>query len=123
MIFLLLSVGVYFRRIDSVGIEFFLALIACVSVVLCFISVFKSGKQLSSWGFLAEYTMPIFLMHTLLAAPLRTVLFKLDVQNAATHVLAGLLFSFVGPIAVAEIMKRFKWMEFFLYPNKYIRIK
>ena len=71
--------------------------------------------------FLAKYTMPIFLMHTLFAAPLRSVLLKVGVTNAVAHVVLGLGISFAGPIIAAWIMKKTKWMEFFLYPNKLIR--
>ena len=71
--------------------------------------------------FLAKYTMPIFLMHTLFAAPLRSILMKVGIENAVIHVVLGLGISFVRPIIAAWIMKKTKWMEFFLYPNKLIR--
>lgn len=69
-------------------------------------------------GFFAKYTMPIFLMHTLFAAPMRSVLLKIGVTNAAIHIALGLGISFAGPIVAAWIMKKTKWLEFFLYPNK-----
>ena len=31
--------------------------------------------------------------------------------------------SFVGPIVAAWIMKKTKWLEFFLYPNKFVEIR
>ena len=34
----------------------------------------------------------------------------------------GLGISFVGPIIAAWIMKKTKWLEFFLYPNKFVKI-
>ena len=70
--------------------------------------------------FLAKYTMTIFLMHTLFAAPLRSILMKIGVTNAVIHVVLGLGISFAGPIVAAWIMKKTKWLEFFLYPNKFI---
>lgn len=75
----------------------------------------KSGKMMD---FLAKYTMPIFLMHTLFAAPMRSVLLKLDIGFFMIHVVLGLGISFVGPIIAAWFMKKTKWLEFFLYPNK-----
>jgi hypothetical protein len=75
------------------------------------------------FGFLAEYTMPIFLMHTLFAVSLRTLLLKLGVQNAAIHVALEITISFVGPIIAAWIMKKSKWLEFFLYPGKFVKIR
>ena len=67
--------------------------------------------------FLAKYTMPIFLMHTLFAAPLRSVLLKVGIANPAAHVVLGIGISFMGPIITAWIVKETKWLEFFLYPN------
>ena len=55
------------------------------------------------------------------AAPLLSVLLKVGVTNAVAHVVLGLGISFAGPIIAAWIMKKTKWMEFFLYPNKLIR--
>ena len=68
-------------------------------------------------SFLAKYTKPIFLMHTLFAAPLRFVLLKIGITNAVVYVTMGLGISFVGPIVAAWIMKKTQWLEF-----SYIRI-
>jgi len=35
----------------------------------------------------------------------------------------GLGISFIGPIIAAWIMKKTKWLEFFLYPNKFVKIR
>lgn len=67
--------------------------------------------------------MPIFLMRTLFAAPLRTVLFKLGIQSAVIHVILGISISFIGPVVAAVIMKKTKWLEFFLYSGKFIKMK
>lgn len=94
-------------------------ILACVAVILM-VAGFeeKFGRGMD---FLAKYTMPIFLMHTLSAAPLRSVLMKVGIENAVVHVVLGLGISFAGPITAAWIMKKTKWLEFFLYPNKFIR--
>ena len=70
--------------------------------------------------FLAKFTMPIFLMHTLFAEPVRSALLKLGIGSSVIHVVLGLVISFTGPIIAAWIMKKTKWLEFFLYPNKLI---
>ena len=79
---------------------------------------FKEKRFRKVMDFLAKYTMPIFLMHTLFAAPMRTVLLKTGIENAVIHVVLGLGISFIGPIIAAWIMKKTKWLEFFLYPNR-----
>lgn len=120
LLFLGLSTAVYMTDIQNSAVAFVLGVMACAAVILWNAGYEeKSGKIME---FLAKYTMPIFLMHTLFAAPMRSVLLKLDVTNAAVHVLLGLGISFAGPIIAAWIMKKTKWLEFFLYPNKFIKL-
>ena len=110
---------VYTAEISSSAVSFVMGLLACVAVILMvadFEEKFGRGMDL-----LAKYTMPIFLMHTLFAAPLRSVLIKIGIESAVIHVVLGLGISFAGPIIAAWIMKKTKWLEFFLYPNKFIR--
>ena len=110
---------VYTAEISSSAVSFVMGLLACVAVILM-VADFeeKFGRGMD---FLAKYTMPIFLMHTLFAAPLRSVLIKIGIESAVIHVVLGLGISFAGPIIDAWIMKKTKWLEFFLYPNKFIR--
>ena len=116
LLFMILSVVAYKAEISGGVISFAMGLLACVAVIL----MVAGGERRFGRGmdFLAKYTMPIFLMHTLFAAPLRSVLMKVGIENAAIHVVLGLGISFAGPIIAAWIMKKTKWLEFFLYPNK-----
>ncbi len=123
VIFLLLSTWVYITHIEHNVISFLLGLLACYSVVMAIEKIYEKGKQSDIFGVLAKYTMPIFLMHTLFAASLRTVLLKLGIQNGVIHVLLGIVVSFAGPMLTAVIMKKSKWLEFFLYPNEFIKVK
>lgn len=117
---ILVVLGHFFQSmadIQNTAMSFVLGLLACAAVILL-VAGFeeKSGKMMS---FFAKYTMPIFLMHTLFAAPLRSALLKIGITNAVIHVLLGLGISFAGPIIAAWIMKKTKLLEFFLYPNKF----
>ena len=117
LLFIALSIVVYTAKISGSVIPFAIGLLACVAVILM-----VAGGEKRRFGrgmdFLAKYTMPIFLMHTLFAAPMRSVLLKLGIGSSVIHVVLGLGISFVGPIIAAWIMKKTKWLEFFLYPNK-----
>ena len=118
LLFLGLSIAVHMADVQNLAVSFVLGLIACAAVILLAVDFEeKSGKAMR---FFAKYTMPIFLIHTLSAASLRAVLLKIGITNAAVHVALGLGISFVGPIVAAWIMKRTKWLEFFLYPNKFL---
>lgn len=121
--FVALSVLVYKLGIQHSFISFLLGLLACASIVMLMIRIYKDRKQMAFFGVLAKYTMPIFVMHTLFAAPLRVVLLKIGISNAAVHVVLGILISFIGPMITAWIMKKSKWLEFFLYPGKFMKIK
>lgn len=68
LLFIILSIVVYTAEISGSMISFIMGLLACVAVILMvadFEEMFSRGMD-----FLAKYTMPIFLMHTLFAAPL-----------------------------------------------------
>lgn len=67
--------------------------------------------------------MPVFLMHTIFAAGLRALLCKIGIENAIVHILFGIVISFLGPILVAFIIEKIKWLSWILYPNKLFKIK
>lgn len=116
LLFMILSVAVYMMNIHNAVISFALGLLACVAIILM---VASYGKLFGSGtAFFVRYTMPIFLMHTLFAASMRSILLEVGIKNAVVHVVLGLCVSFCGPIAAACVMKKTKWLEFILYPNK-----
>ena len=118
-LFMILSVVVYKAEISGGVIPFAMGLLACVAVILIVAGFEKKFGR--GMDFLAKYTMPFFLMHTLFAAPLRSILMKIGIENAVIHVVLGLGISFAGPIMAAWVMKKTKWLEFFLYPTRFIR--
>lgn len=101
--------------LEFTGMSFVLGLIACTGVVM----ILYKTKQDNP---LARYTMPIYLMHTIFAASLRSLLLKLGIGSEVIHITLGLAISFVGPIFAAIVMDKVKYLDFFLYPGKYIRI-
>ena len=121
LLFMILSVVVYKAEISGGVIPFAMGLLACVAVIL--MAAGSERRFGRGMDFLAKYTMPIFLMHTLFAAPMRSVLLKLGIGSSVIHVVLGLGISFLGPIIAAWIMKKTKWLEFFLYPNKFVKIR
>ena len=122
-LFLALSLVVYLNDISFAAVEFLCGLIACFSIILFMLYVFRDNIQIGIFGFLSKYTMPIFLMHTVFAATFRTVLLKLGIHSFLVHTVVGISVSIIGPILAALVMQRFKWLNFILYPNKVIRSK
>lgn len=123
IMFLGSSILVYANQVSNEIINFVLGLFACATTILIVGYLFRNNKQPKWLACMSKYTMPIFLMHTIFAATLRSVLFKMGMANSIVHVILGLVIGFVGPIVVAKIMSKFKWMDFFLYPTKYIKRK
>lgn len=109
--------------ISRTGISFkllpvFMGVWGCSSVLLVLGSGNAGAGLRRILGFLARYTMPIFLMHTIFAAGFRAVLMKLGINHPAVHVAAGIFVSFAGPILAARIMER-TGLDILLYPGKY----
>ena len=96
----------------------FLACFAIVSLIFSY-----SGEDYWSKGiaFLIQYTMPIFLMHTIFAAPARILLVKVGITNVLLHCIIGVIISFAGPIIAMMIMEYCKPLDFLVYPGRYIK--
>ena len=118
-----LSVWIYKAGIQNALINFLLGVIACCTIIVLVIQIYENRQQSAVFEILSKYTMPIFLMHTIFAASMRSILFKLGIQNAMPHVILGIVISFVGPMIAAVIMNKTIWLEFFLYPGKFIKFK
>lgn len=71
---------------------------------------------------LTNWTMPVYLMHTIFAAGLRVALLKLGVASALVHVPLGLAIGFVGPVVAMALMERLRPLDFLVYPNRYVKL-
>ena len=102
---------------------FFMAVLSSTAMVLIAIALSRTEKQSKVFAFPAKYLMPIFLMHTLTAAPVRVLLLKLGVTSPVVHIVLGLTISLCAPILAAFIMSKVKFLDALIYPTKYIKIK
>lgn len=117
-IFLILSVVA--RNTENGIISFLLGVMASIAIVLFYAEKESQGKIMA---FLSKHTMPIFLMHSIFAATLRSVLLKIGVNNAVIHITLGIVISIFGPIITACVMEKTKYLNFLIYPGRYITIK
>lgn len=123
LVFIALSVAVYVFSVNNEAVSFTMGLLACLSTVIISLNIENCNVVRKINSLLSKYTLPVFLMHTIFAAGLRAVLLKLGITNIVIHIIFGLGISFIGPIVTAFIMSKVKWLDFVLYPNKYIKIK
>lgn len=97
-------------------VKFLLAVILCL--LICSILMKSSIRNNEK---LIKYTMPIFLMHTIFAAGIRSFLLYLNVYNVIIHIITGLIVSLVLPIIVANILDKTMYLNILLYPLKTIK--
>jgi len=122
-IFIILRIFIFKYNLNTGALRFCIGLIACLAIIMIVVPISKDKKTKKHSIDLREYTFPIFLMHTIFAAPIRIILLRFGIENIVVHTLVGVSVSLMGPIIVSGIMKKSKWMEFFLYPGKYIKTK
>lgn len=121
IVFLAMS-GLLLRvEVPNLTISFLLGVLACTSVILTTKAYQDNLAKSCVFKFMSKYTMPVFLMHTICAAPTRSILFKIGITSAWIHIPIGLVVSFGGPIFVAIILKKMKYAEFILYPGKFMK--
>lgn len=101
---------------NNKALSFILGLLAVASIYLLFSA--SSLKTDAVTKILIKYNLPIFLMHTIFAAGVRTVLFKLGINQWYIHIPVGLAATFIGPVIAGFIMNKTKYLDFFLYPIK-----
>lgn len=118
LVFLAVSILISRKGISFKLLPVFMGIWGCGSVLLV-LSSWSAGSGLRrTLDFLAKYTMPVFLMHTIFAAGLRAVLIKLSISDPVIHVTAGIFISFAGPILATIVMERTR-LDILLYPGKY----
>ena len=115
------SVALSAQDVSSAILSFIFGIFGCSAVFVLSVAMKISDKAKRIIHWTSDYTMPVYLMHTIFAAGFRSVLLKIGINNAVIHLMAGLIISFAGPILTAYIMKKLKWAEFVLYPGKFIK--
>ena len=123
IVFIIASVLIQRGLLVFRGNQFIMGIIACYSIVCIIYNISENKPQQGVFTFLSKYTMPIFLMHTLFAAPVRILLLKLGISSSFVHIPFGMIISFAGPIIAMIILEKLKPLDFVIYPNKYLRTR
>lgn len=114
--------AVFFRTIRSnfSFYRFALGVIVSSCVIIIFVKYFNHDYLIRKY--ISELTMPIFLLHTVFAATIRSALFRLCINNAYVHIFVGIFISFFGPVAFYYCCKKIGRIDIIFYPTKYVRI-
>lgn len=117
--FVSVSLLISWYKLETEWLSFVMGVWGCIVFLLVFMNFLFMDKCLR-W--LRGYTMPIFLMHTIFAAGLRSVLFRLGIEHMWIHLVLGMAISMIGPIVAAMVMQPMR-LDILYTPGKYIRFK
>ena len=111
------SYFVYGTINKNVIVQFFFASIFVVGITY----FFQSKKHYSADGLVShsvKYFMPVYVLHTIVAAGIRTVLLKIGVYSGILHFIIGFSVSIFVPIIIYTIAERHWWLQFWFEPIK-----
>lgn len=107
---------------DQFLIQFVIAALLVYALVCLFALIIgERGEKITAR--LNKYFMPVYLIHTIVAAGLRTLLLKLGISSLAAHFILGLLVSIFVPILLYKIAEKKWWLLFWMEPANAIKMK
>lgn len=118
--FLPLSI-VAFAQGASDAVHLLVGVFACVCILSLCCSTDPS-RRAPMLDACEEYTMPIYLLHTIFSAGIRVVLLRFGIASAFTHMSVGIVAGLIGPVVAMLVMERLAPLDFFVYPTRYVRI-
>ena len=82
--------------------------LACFAIITTIVYWTKNDKESKITQFSKKYSMAIFLLHTICAALVRSILMCLGINDATTHIVIGLAVSFIGPILIQMFITKYQ---------------
>ena len=82
---------------------------------------FKLPKPLLSH--LSQYFMPVYVLHTICAAGIRSVLLRLGIDSLSVNIIIGLAASIAAPMAIYRFSLSHPWALFFFEPAKAMKME
>lgn len=115
---------VFYRENNTTKIiQFIIGSLFVISIVYFFIYFCNGIKNQSVLENIGELFMPVFLLHTICAATLRSILFKLCISSLMIHIPVGLIASFLLPVLIYLIAKKHWFTLFWFEPIKALKQK
>lgn len=104
-------------------LQFCLAILFVYSIIDLTVNAKSLATQALLLSCLGRYFMPVYVLHTICAAGIRSVLFKLGIASLPINMFIGLVVSFAVPMVVYQISLSHWWMLFFFEPFKALKMK
>lgn len=103
-------------------VQFLIAVVFVVAITY----FFQSKENYNTNGLVGgcvKYFMPVYVLHTIAAAGMRTVLLKMGIYSGILHFAIGICMSFFVPAGVYTIAEKRWWLLIWFEPIKAIRMK
>ena len=117
-----LSYFVYGTPTDNVKAQFIFAGL----FVLVITYFFQSKERYKTDGVVnhsVKYFMPVYVLHTIVAAGVRTVLLKIGISSGILHFMIGFGVSVFVPVVIYMIAEKQWWLLFWFEPIKAMKLR
>lgn len=122
IIYIIISLAIYTIKPNVNNYIYgIISIILAIAGTILMINIFRSITKSKILDTYKNYTMQIFLTHTIFAAAFRILLFKFNIRNYIIHLIFGIFASIYIPVIMSKISEKLKWTEFFFYPTKTIK--
>lgn len=72
---------------------------------------------------MSAYFLPVYVLHTICAACMRSILFKFGLDSLAIHLTVGFIASVFIPVVIYEIAERRWWLLILFEPTRALKMK
>ena len=116
--------AIYYRKNETSSIiKFIIGILFVISIIYAFVLFSDKIEHSDAFIKIGKYFMPVFLMHTICAAAMRSLLFKLGVSSLVIHITVGIAASFLLPVFIYTIAQKIWILQFWFEPLRALKRK
>ena len=118
---LIISFNNYGAENTNRCLQFLIAALFVYSIITMAISAKGLQKYAPFLSKMGRFFMPVYVLHTICAAGIRSILLKLGIDSLCINMVVGFAFSIAAPIAIYQISLSRWWMLFVFEPVKALK--
>lgn len=103
-------------------IQFLVGICFVIPIIYFFIIKCENYKTLNM-NKLGKYFMPVYVLHTIVAAMFRSVLLKIGIHSFIVHFFVGLIVSIMIPVVIYNLAEKKWFLLFWFEPMKALKMK
>ena len=105
------------------GLQFLIAALFVYSIIAIAVNAKELQKHAPFLSKLGCFFMPVYVLHTICAAGIRSILLKLGIDSLCANMIIGLAVSIAAPMMVYQISLSHWAMLFFFEPVKALKLR